>query len=203
MNVRGPTTDRTRYRAWALIALLTLGALAINPPLKFKVRPSSGNAARSVPLTARPRPQDAGSPVPAVLQSATLPPTSLDNPHADVIDPQPASVVLASLSTIASDSDADDPITRLVRDESNRTSASLGEAIIAPARLDSDVVRSAFNPEPTAAPADSSPEPDLPVTGPTDLPAASDVLADQAVDFEGQLHESGPGRRPAPDRAGI
>jgi hypothetical protein len=187
VNVRGPTNDRPRYRAWALVALLTLGALAINPPLTFKVRPSSRSAARSVPLAARPRPQIAGSPIPAVLRSAIAPPGRSDIPNAGAIDPPPASVVPASLSTILSDSDAVDPIPTHVLDESKRISTSLSEAVLAPARLDSDVVRSAFIPEPTAAEADSSPEPDLAIQGPTLPPAAADVLADQAVDFAGRV----------------
>ena len=187
MNFRGPTSNRPRYRAWALIALLTLGALAINPPLKFKVRPRSRNATSFVPLTARHRPQVAGSPVPAVFRYSTAPPASPGDPHTDVIDPQPASVVFASLPTIASDPDAIDPITRLAREESNHTSASLAGALLAPARLDSDVVRSAFNPEPTAEEANSSPAPDLAVQGPTFAPAAVGVLADQGVDFAGPI----------------
>ena len=187
VNFRGPTRNRPRYRAWALIALLTLGALAINPPVKFKVRPSSRNVASFVPLTARHRPQTAGSPVPAVFRYSTAPPASPDNPHTDVIDPPPASVVVASLPTITSDRDADDSITPLVRDESNHNSASLAGALLAPARLDSDVVRSAFNPEPTADEANSSPEPDLAVQGPTLTPAAVDVLADHGVDFAGPI----------------
>ena len=185
MNERGPANDRPRNRAWVLVALLTLAAFTVNPPLTIRVQIGSPDSARSVPPVAEPRPPVVRVHVTAAFRPETHVPTSSDNPPADVVElPAPTAPISAPVPNFASEPEAVDPLTPFVLDESNGTPAPEVYLPPPPASLDPEIVRAAFVPEPNAAQRKSNPIPES--AGPTqaadsdDARAFSDSFVDQS-----------------------
>jgi hypothetical protein len=191
VNVRGPSIDRPRNRAWVLLALLTLAAFTINPPLMIRVQIGLPDSERSAPPVAEPRPPVVRVHVTAAFRPETDAPTSPDYPPAPGIElPAPAALISAPVPNVASDQDAVDQTTPFVLDKSTGTPVPEVYTQPAPAALDPDIVRTAFVPEPNAAPATSDPGIEVGTSIPADGPGDSRAFPDSLLDLSRDLSTS-------------